>query len=167
MPLIKKTKDDDLDDVVYLKTTPSHPRDRFARNSKIELEKAAKKAAAEIEARESDVVYVKTTPSHPRQRLECNSRTMFEKAAKQAPAEIEKIERFKKRCLKLNNQKYIWNLLLCVNCQILIQKVTKTSLIGRENQIYNGIIKQLPPDNDKYDINYSKEHDAYIVRKEK
>ena len=44
--------------------------------------------------------------------------------------------------------------------------VTKTSLIGRENQIYNRIIKQLPPDNDKYYIVYSEKHDAYIVRKE-
>ena len=44
--------------------------------------------------------------------------------------------------------------------------VTKTSLIGRENQIYNGIIKQLPPDNDKYHIVYSEKHDAYIVRKD-
>ena len=40
-------------------------------------------------------------------------------------------------------------------------------MIGRENQIYNGIIKQLLPDNDKYYINYSEEHDTYIVRKKK
>ena len=46
-------------------------------------------------------------------------------------------------------------------------KVTKTSLIGRENQIYNSIIKQLPPNNDKYYIEYSEENDAYIVRKDK
>ena len=44
--------------------------------------------------------------------------------------------------------------------------VTKTSLIGRENQIYNGIIKHLPPDNDKYYIVYIEKHDASIVRKE-
>ena len=48
VPLIKKSRDNDLDDIIYLKTTPSHPRVRFARNSKIELEKAAKQAAAEL-----------------------------------------------------------------------------------------------------------------------
>ena len=53
--------------------------------------------------------------------------------------------------------------LLDFNTKII---VTKTSLIGRENQIYNGIIKHLPPDNDKYYIVYSEKHDASIVRKE-
>ena len=46
-------------------------------------------------------------------------------------------------------------------------EVPKLSLIGRENQIYDEIINQLPPDNDNYYIEYNETHDAYIVRKEK
>ena len=44
--------------------------------------------------------------------------------------------------------------------------VTKTSFIGREDRVYNSIIKQLPSDNDKYYIVYSEQQDAYIVRKQ-
>lgn len=94
---------------------------------------------------------------------------MFEKAAKQAATEIKKIERFEKKMSKIKQPKIylepaVMHELPNFNTKIII---TKTSLIGRENQIYNGIIKQLLPDNDKYYINYSEEHDTYIVRKKK
>ena len=128
----------------------------------------AKQAAAEIEKRENDdAIFVKTTPSHPRERFVRNARTINEKAAKQAPAEIE--NRLQKKLSKIKQPK------ICLEPAVIRELpnsntkiiVTKTSLIGRENQIYNGIMKQLPPDNDNYYIVYSKEHDVYIIRKEK
>ena len=48
---------------------------------------------------------------------------MFEKAAKQAATEIKKIERFEKKMSKIKQPKiYLEPAVLCMNCQILIQK---------------------------------------------
>ena len=153
------------DEVEILGQTPSHPRDRFARNSRLQLQQAADKAAAEIEQRD-EPAFIKITPSHPRDRLRSNARTINQKAAKQAAAEIE--NRLQKKISKIKQPKVylepaVMRELPNFNTKIV---VTETSLIGRENQIYNSIIKQLPPDNDKYYIVYSEQHDAYIVRKE-
>ena len=161
--------DDNDDDVTYLKTQPSHPRARLAHANKINLEKAVKVAVDELERRDDEPILVQTVPRHPRGRLVCNSKILLEKAAKQPSEEIEKRDRFEKRMAKIKQPKIylepqVMRELPNFNTKII---VTKTSLIGRENQIYNGIIKQLPSDNDKYCITYSDNHDAYIVRKEK
>ena len=157
------------DDVTSLKTQTSHPHARLARANKINLEKAVEVAVDELERRDDEPIFVKTTPRHPRGRLAWNSKILLEKAAKQADEDIKKRDKFEKRMAKIKQPKIylepqVMRELPNFNTKII---VTKTSLIGRENQIYNGIIKQLPSDNDKYCITYSDNHDAYIVRKEK
>ena len=53
VPLIKKSRDDsdDDNDIIILGQTLSHPRDRFARNSRLQLQQVAEDTAAEIEGK--------------------------------------------------------------------------------------------------------------------
>ena len=167
-PIIIDTDDPIIDDVTSLKTQTSHPRARLTRANKINLEKAVEVAVDELKRRDDEPIFVKTNPRHPRGRLAWNSKILLEKAAKQADEDIEKRDKFEKRMAKIKQPKIylepqVMRELPNFNTKII---VTKTSLIGRENQIYNGIIK-LPSDNDKHYIMYSKENDTYIVRKEK
>ena len=37
----------------------------------------------------------------------------------------------------------------------------------KDNKIFNKIISQLPPDNDRYYIEHSRKKDTFIIRKEK
>ena len=75
VPLIKKSGDDsdDDNDIIILGQTLSHPRDRFARNSRLQLQQAAEDTAAEIERR-NEFEILGQTPSHPHDRLARNSR---------------------------------------------------------------------------------------------
>ena len=87
--LIKKSKDDDDLDVITLGQTTSHPLDRLARNSRLQLKQAADEAAAEIERRD-EIEILGQTPSHPRDRLARNSRLQLKQAADEVAAEIER-----------------------------------------------------------------------------
>ena len=60
--LIKKSKDDDDLDVITLGETTSHPLDRLARNSRLQLKQAADEAAVEIERRD-EIEILGQTPS--------------------------------------------------------------------------------------------------------
>ena len=163
----KQIEERDNTDVVYLKTTPAHPRDRFQRKARQLLESIAKNVAKQIEERDDMPIYVKTTPAHPRYRFQRKAKEQLKTIAKDVAKQIE--EKEKRRLAKIKQPKvYLENEVMrdLPNFNTKI-KVTKTSLIGRENQIYNSIIKQLPPNNDKYYIEYSEENDAYIVRKDK
>ena len=46
-------------------------------------------------------------------------------------------------------------------------KVDSTNRRDRDNEIFNKIISQLPPDKDRYYIEHSRKKDTFIVRKEK
>ena len=179
------------DAVIYLKTIPAHPRTRLARLMQIfndTLAKDIKKMEVEFikqipsHPRErlarltrankgvgNDVIYLKTTPSHPRYRLQRTAKAQLEGITADVVKQIEKDDKLRKRVSKIKQPRIyleneVMNELPNFNTKI---EVTKLSLIGREKQIYDEIIKQLPPDNDTYYIEYNETHDAYIVRKEK
>ena len=46
-------------------------------------------------------------------------------------------------------------------------KVDSTNRRDRDNEIFNKIISQLPPDKDRYYIEHSRKKDTFITRKEK
>lgn len=52
LSLKKSDNNDNDDDVIILGQTPSHPRDRLARNTRLQLQEAAEKAVSEIEKRD-------------------------------------------------------------------------------------------------------------------
>ena len=145
---------EERDDIpICVKTTPAHPRYKFQRRDREKLESIAKNVAKQIEERENDTpVYLKTTPAHPRYRFQRKAKEQLKTIAKDVAKQIEEKEKEKRRLAKIKQPKvYLENEVMrdLPNFNTKI-KVTKTSLIGRENQIYNSIIKQLPPDNDYY-----------------
>ena len=111
-------------------------------------------------------------PSHPRDRMKRINKRQTKEAVKKV---VEKIK---------NNEKYANQIKQMINYQrpkvyldtdVITElpnfntaiKVDSTNRRDRDNEIFNKIISQLPPDKDRYYIEHSRKKDTFIVRKEK
>lgn len=128
-------------DVQITKVAPSHTRDRLKR-------KIAQKAYNDDEVQITKIVppqdelqITKVAPAHPRYRLQ--------RALRNAP--------------KTSINKNALEDLPDFNTNI---KVDETDKIRRKEAIFDKIINQLPPDNDKYYIKHNKKNDTCTVKKD-
>ena len=151
-------------EVEFVKQQPSHPRVRAKmkqNQKKIKNENA-----------EDNVVFIKQLPSHPRDRMKRINKRQTKEAVKKV---VEKIK---------NNEKYANQIKQMINYQqpkvyldtdVITElpnfntaiKVDSTNRRDRDNEIFNKIISQLPPDKDRYYIEHSRKKDTFITRKEK
>ena len=89
-----------------------------------------------------DVQITEVVPSHPRNR--------FQRAIRNTPA-------------KISVDKNVLEDLPYFNANI---KVNETNKIRRKEAIFDKIIKQLPPNNDRYYVKHNKKTDTFTVKKD-
>ena len=158
-------------EVSYIKTTPSHPRDRLRQKLNKEDEKKKEKeeviVVGDNDDEDNNVDFVRVTPSHPRDRLRRKIRNRNREVpyVKTNPAH----PRYRIDCILRNQPANIM-----VNVDVLKDlpyfntkiKVGEVNKIKRPEAIMDKINKQLPPNNDIYYIEYNRTTDSFKIRKD-
>ena len=155
----------------YIKTTPSHPRDRIRQKLSKEDEKKKKKGEVIVvgdnDDENNDVDFVRVTPSHPRDRLRSkirnrNREVWFVKTNPAHPRyKMDHILRNRPANIMVDAD--VLKDLPYFNAKIKVGEVNK---IKRREAVMDKINKQLPPNNDTYYIQHNRTTDSFRVRKE-
>ena len=176
--LKRKRKHKDGDNVVLMKKVPSHPR-RLRRRTKQKHEDDdivfVKKVPSHsgdrlkrLQRKDDDVVFVKKVPSHPRDRLRRRTKrkndndndVVFVKKVPPHPRDrlTRLIRRHGNTRPKIELDANALRELPIFYANI---KVDETNRKKGEEAIFDKIIRQFPPDNDRFYIEHYKKTDAF------
>ena len=148
---------------------PLHPRDRLKRSEKKYLQIVSKKKLIQGSKNQSkEIEYIKKFPFHPCERLKRKNRLKDKpelkysktvpshprdpssRQLKKAPANIVCDEEFLKEFPYFNKK----------------IRVKETDKMKRREAIFDKILKQMGPENDKYYVKYNQDLDRYYIGKD-